>query len=157
MCEPHGCPVTGPANAHHAASKESPDTISKRWAQKFQSATAGSLSNLGVAKSASVHDLSLHAAASQNIKISLHLSVSVPNTNFGDRVIVSGSHEALGVWMVDKSPSLFTSPEVFPVWSVDICMVLQRRLMPLEFKFAIVRHGSGFVVSYNMILLCLQA
>ena len=153
MNEQNSCPVTetAPTSAHHAGAKESPDAISKRWAQKFQTATAINLSNLGIGKSASVNDLSLPAASSQSIKLSLHLSVSVPNTNFGDRVIVSGSNEALGIWMVDKSPSLYTSPEVFPVWSVDICMVLQRRLMPLEFKFAIVRHGSGFVVSSRII------
>jgi hypothetical protein len=133
--------------ASPSAANDSTDAVSKRWAQRFQSAAALNSLNLGVSKSASVHDFSLHAAQCEQIKISLHLSVSVQNTNFGDRVILSGNHEALGNWIIDKSPSMSTSAEAFPVWSIDMCMVLQRRLMPLEFKFAIVRRGSGFVVS----------
>ncbi len=157
MSEQQTSPVSGSALtpnryaerplASHTSHSESCDAFSKRWAQRFQSAAA----NIGVSKSASVHDFSLHAVPDEQMKISLHLSVSVHNTNFGDRVILSGNHEALGVWMIDKSPSLSTNAEQFPVWSIDICMVLQRRLMPLEFKFAIIRHGSGFVVSLLMI------
>jgi hypothetical protein len=104
---------------------------------------------VGVSRSASACDLNLNPMPSQTLKVSLHLSVSVHETNFGDTVILSGNNEALGMWIPEKSPPLFTSADKFPLWSVDICMVLKVPLMPLEFKFAIVRHGSGFVVSPN--------
>jgi hypothetical protein len=81
------------------------------------------------------------------MKLELHLSVSVPETNFGDRVILTGNCESLGMWMADKSPSLSTSADTFPVWSIDTCVEFNPNLVPLEFKFAIVRNQTGFVVS----------
>ena len=81
------------------------------------------------------------------MKLALHLSVSVQETNFGDRVILTGNCESLGMWMADKSPSLSTSADTFPVWSIDACVELIPIPMPLEFKFAIVRNQTGFVVS----------
>jgi hypothetical protein len=142
--------------ASPAAADESPEDIAKRWSIRFKS-VGGSKSSgaLGVSRSASVCDLNLNPMPSQVMKVSLHLSVSVPATNFGDSVILSGNNEALGMWKAERSPPLFTSAEQFPVWSVDICMVLKMPLMPLEFKFAIIREGTGFVVSIRyMILLC---
>ena len=81
------------------------------------------------------------------MKFALHLSVSVPETNFGDRVILTSNCESLGMWMADRSPSLSTSADTFPVWSIDACVELIPIPMPLEFKFAIVRNQTGFVVS----------
>ena len=81
------------------------------------------------------------------MKLALHLSVSVQETSFGDRVILTGNCESLGMWKADKSPSLSTSADTFPVWSIDTCVELNPVLMPLEFKFAIVRNQTGFVVS----------
>ncbi len=87
------------------------------------------------------------------MKLALHLSVSVQETNFGDRVILTGNCESLGMWMADKSPSLSTSADTFPVWSIDTCVYFNPNLMPLEFKFAIVRNQTGFVVSLFIYIL----
>jgi hypothetical protein len=51
------------------------------------------------------------------------------------------------MWMAEKSPSLSTNADSFPVWSINTRVELKRSLMPLEFKFAIVRKHTGFVVS----------
>ena len=135
--------------ASSAAANESPDDIAKRWSMRFKSVGGSRLSGgaLGVSRSASACDLNLNPIPSQTLKVSLHLSVTVHETNFGDSVILSGNNEALGMWMAEKSPPLSTSAEQFPVWSVHICMVLKMPLMPLEFKFAIIRNGTKFVVS----------
>ncbi len=128
-------------------SPNSPESVAKRWALKFKSAAVrnSSTESLGDSRSASFGDLNL--VHSQSIIVSLHLSVSVQDTKLGDRVILSGNCEALGMWIAEQSPSLSTSAETFPFWSIDIRVEMKRCLMPLEFKFAIVRNHTGFVVS----------
>lgn len=142
------------SNAEAADPPASPESIAKRWALRFQS-TIGSKSSesLATLRSASPSDPNLSPKSSRNVvKLALHLSVSVQETNFGDRVILSGNCESLGMWMADKSPSLSTNADTFPVWSIDTCVELNPNLMPLEFKFAIVRNQTGFVVSLFYLL-----
>jgi hypothetical protein len=130
---------------------ESPADVAKRWASKFQTTISSSKSpagGLGVQRSASTCDLHLSTMPSPMLKFSLHLSVSVRNTNFGDKLILSGSNEALGMWQPGNSPSLTTSAATFPIWSIDLCISMKRSSLPLEFKFAIIREGSGVVVSF---------
>ena len=136
-------------NAEAAASPTSPESIAKRWALRFQSSIGSKSSeSLATLRCASPSDPYLSPKSSQNVmKLALHLSVCVQETNFGDRVILSGNCESLGMWMADRSPSLSTNADTFPVWSIDICVELNPVLMPLEFKFAIVRNKTGFVVS----------
>ncbi len=122
----------------------SPEDSVKRWARRFQA------DSCSISRSVSAGDLIMNPLPREKMQISLHLSVAVKDTSYGDRVVISGNNDALGLWMVDGSPSLSTSADTFPVWNVAICMVLRRSMLPLEFKFAIVRHASGFVVSLRL-------
>jgi hypothetical protein len=143
--QPNELAVAAPAEA--SDSPNSPESVAKRWALKFKSAAARSLSSESLVDSRSASFGDLNLTHSQSLIVSLHLSVSVHNTNVGDRVILSGNCEALGMWIAEQSPSLSTGAETFPFWSIDICVEMKRCLMPLEFKFAIVRNHTGFVVS----------
>jgi hypothetical protein len=48
------------------------------------------------------------------------LRVKNPNTNPGDKIMIVGSHPALGRWMVQQGVVMETSKDDFPIWRTQV-------------------------------------
>lgn len=67
--------------------------------------------------------------------------VTCTTTQPGDRLLLVGSHPALGDWCLAKGLELTTSGDLWPRWTAKANLRLG--ISPLEWKMAIQRAGSG--------------